>query len=535
MSSSKRPSTALPNISRPKSGASAVKMSDVQKLKLKIQKMDLDKRQMKSKTQRMRQILQERNAEIALVFKEANEKNSLKTASKETLEQLRKNATSLENTLEARKKDLHDILYNDKIALSDELQQEIKIYYLEHERLKKQSKAVADGEKIVKTELQRLQRELSEKSLNFKAIQNLESDFRTVVDKIVSYKSSELRIRNDNLAIYLSQHPNKLKSSEKEVQQEIEQTREEIKTLKDEIAQIEDEENQMVKELEKAMKQQRKRIREQIVIMHQQNGTYEEEEQIAEIQNFEEEENHNEEEQAIDDASDENQHEEEEQQYETSEITSNNEQKLNESSIPVTKGFDEENTLDGTIKNVLEAAFEETPENPEQSNEKSDKISEKAEENPNNENQTDEKAKKDEGENLEGYNNDENEQKQADKPLFGNIIKDTLQKAEDEKKLEENGVKDTEMTEEKHEEQQKTEEEPPKEEEPSKAENTTSIAFDDNNDNEPDEEQVKKDNQPTEKNNNSLGGIIKDTLTLHLGDNGTFLTNNQSTATETKQ
>ncbi|EAX98283.1 hypothetical protein TVAG_018190 [Trichomonas vaginalis G3] len=341
MRSTRRPNTALPNINRPKSSAQTVQMSDVQKLKLKIQKMDLDKRQMRSKTQRMKQILQERNAEIDLVFKEVNEKNSIKTASKETIAQLKKNVSSLENTLEARKKDLQDIMFNDRLALSDELQQEIKIYYLEHERLKKQSKAVADGEGIVKSELERLQRELSEKSLNYKAIQNLEGDFRTVVDKIVSYKSSELRIRNDNLANFLASHPNKLNSKEKEVQQEIDQTREEINTLKEETSKIEESEDQMIKEFEEIITQQKQRIKEQIKIMHMEDGTYEEEEEIVEFNEEEMEEEqpqenqqNGEEEEQMNNGEQNNENEkknEEEESYETSEIT-NNEQKLNESS-----------------------------------------------------------------------------------------------------------------------------------------------------------------------------------------------------------
>lgn len=271
-----RKSSTFPNISRRKRITTT--QADVRDLKLKIQKMNANKIQMKSKTTRMKQILQDRNNAIDQVFKESNENKKLQTASDSTLNQLRINIKGLENTLATRQEDLRDILFSDRFAVSDELQQEVKIYYLEHKRLLTQSKAVKEGEKIVGDELDRVRNEMSERFLNIKAIESLQKSVKDIVSKVVAYKKSEIKLQNDALATYLVRNPKHAESKEKQLNIEINQIYEDIENIEKETKEAEDREQEMINSLQQIIDVEAAKINEQLERIKQQEREEEEEE-----------------------------------------------------------------------------------------------------------------------------------------------------------------------------------------------------------------------------------------------------------------
>ena len=271
-----RRTTTLPNLSRTKRCSTT--QADVQALKLKIQKMRTEKLQTRSKTNRMKQILHDRNAAIDHVFKESSEKQKIKTASGSTLEQLKVNIAGLQNTLASRQQDLKNIIFGDKIALSDELQQEVKVYYLEHKRLKSQEKAVKDGEKIVSGELERVRGELDESPLNIKALESIRKDLKSVIDKSVAYKKGQIKLQNEALARYLKEHPKHAETKEKELNKEIELIREDIENINKETKQAEEDESAMIASLQHIIDEQTTKIREQIERIKQKEIEEEEEE-----------------------------------------------------------------------------------------------------------------------------------------------------------------------------------------------------------------------------------------------------------------
>ena len=270
-------SGTLPGLNR--RNRKQVTAEDVTEMKLLIQKMEIEKRQIKAKTSRMKQTIIDRNKAIDNVFKENTEKQTIKTASENQLEKLRESIRSLENTLSARKEELLKIKNGDRIAVSDEMKEEVKVMYLEHKRLLKQSKAVKEGENIVHTELTRVTTEVNEKKLNNQAILSLQNDLSSIVDKVVSYKKSELKLQNDEIARFLSANPKQANTKEEEINEEINNIKKDIEDINNQIKEQEDKEDEMIKSLQKVIEQQSAKIHEQVARIHGQEVTEEEEKQ----------------------------------------------------------------------------------------------------------------------------------------------------------------------------------------------------------------------------------------------------------------
>lgn len=270
-------------------GARHVTEEEVQALKLKIHKMEQEKLQLKSKVVRMRQMLNERNASIERVFKETtSEQQKLQTASKSQLDTLQNTVNVLQNALQARKDELEKMITSDRFAISDELQTEVKIFYLEHQRLLKQARAVREAEKIVSTELNRVRDELNNREIHHMAIENLQGDLTSIVDKLVSYRKSEAKIQNEELAFnYLSEDPDQAIDK---MQQDIESIQKESEQAQEEINEIEANEDEMVENLQKVIFDQSEKITE---IVNQINGVTPEEEEANEKESKQSEGNEN--------------------------------------------------------------------------------------------------------------------------------------------------------------------------------------------------------------------------------------------------
>lgn len=266
--------SALPGLNGNR-GQRHVSAEEVQALKLKIQKMEQEKLQLKSRVVRMKQILNERNATIEKVFKDTTSENQkIQTASKSQIDRLQDTVNVLQNILQAKKAELEKMVTSDRFAVSDELQTEVKIYYLEHQRLLKQARAVREGEKIVSTELNRVRNEINDRDNHNMAIGSLQQDLASIVDKLVSYRKSEVKLQNEEVAFnFLQEDP---ETATDKFQQEIEDIQKESEAAQEEINQIEENEDEMVENLQKVIFDQSDKIN---VIIQQLNGIEPEEEE----------------------------------------------------------------------------------------------------------------------------------------------------------------------------------------------------------------------------------------------------------------
>ena len=282
--SSANKTSSLPGLNRSKPKKTVAE--ELRDLKLKIQQMQQEKVQLKSRTTRMRQTLADRNKAIDNVFKEqVTEKQKIQTASESTLAQLKESVASLENTLKSRQEELKRLTQTDRLAQSDELKEEVKVMYLEHQRLLKQNKAVKEGEGIVGAELSRVKNELNERRVNKQGIANLQNDLSDIVDKIVSYKKSGIKIETDELAKYLAENPKKAETKEKELNEELDCLENEIDKLHNEISEAEDNEEDMINKLQNVIDEQSTKISEQIERLQEEKRQHDEEEESKEKSN----------------------------------------------------------------------------------------------------------------------------------------------------------------------------------------------------------------------------------------------------------
>jgi len=235
-------------------------IEEVNELKIKTQMMETEKRQLKAKTARMKQLLSERNNAIKQVLTQSNEKNALRTASDSTIQQLKENVVSLQNTLMARQEELYQLRTSDKLAVSEELQQELKVYYLEHQRLSKQSSAVKEGERIIENEIERLRRMITETPQNENAISLLQSEIDQLVEKITAYRKSELRFESAKLLQAVLDDPKHAETQEKLLNEELNAIFEEIENEKNEIKIIEENDQKNMTFLQDIIDDQTKKI-----------------------------------------------------------------------------------------------------------------------------------------------------------------------------------------------------------------------------------------------------------------------------------
>lgn len=277
---SKRKETKLPGLSKPRSFNKAT-LEEIQRIKLLTQQMELEKRQLRSKTSRMKQILHDRNTAINQVLSEGNENAKIKTASGTTISQLKANLQTLKNTLTSRQQELENLRKNDKLAVSDELQVELQMYYLEHKRLKIQSKAVKEGETVITTELDRLKYEIGQRKAHQNAIASLQEDLSSLIDKLVAYRKSALRIEAAELSLYLNKNPKHIDSKEKQLNNEINQIVEETDKIREETNKIHEEDQNTYEELRKVIDEQRDLIAQAVSKLNRS----EEDEEKEEIQN----------------------------------------------------------------------------------------------------------------------------------------------------------------------------------------------------------------------------------------------------------
>ena len=261
----------LPELQRNKIKIQKSSPEEINEIKLKIQQMESEIRQLKAKTSRMRQLLFEKNNAIKQVFSQSNDTPNIKTTSETTISQLKNNVNSLKNTLESRKEELILLKNSDKLAISEELHLEIKEYYLEHQRLTQQVNAVKEGEKIINDEHLRLKNLISQSNQNEEIIKDLQKDIDQIIEKIIAYKKSELKIESTNLIQFIVDNPKHIEIKEKELQEEIDNIYIEIEQEKEAIKVLEENDEKFMSFLQGIIDDQSKKIQELLILYKEKN------------------------------------------------------------------------------------------------------------------------------------------------------------------------------------------------------------------------------------------------------------------------
>lgn len=205
--------------------SSGTSINELNELKLKTTLMEQDIKHMRAKTARMRQILHDREETIKQSLSAKNEKLTLKTATDSTIYQLNCNIEQMKNALEARQAELSELKENDNLRIGDELQEELKIYYLELQRLKRQKEAVDRSEEIITDELNKLRGDIADIGKSQREIKSLQSDIDSTIDKIQSYNKSSYRIERSELCADLASNSKDLEMKEIHVREQIQALR----------------------------------------------------------------------------------------------------------------------------------------------------------------------------------------------------------------------------------------------------------------------------------------------------------------------
>ena len=261
--SSIRPSK-LPELPTPTGQNGKMTNDDITDIKLKTHQMEQERRQLKSRTQRMKQVTKERNNSIKSVFSQTQEKQAIKTASKNTLKSLRETAESLEKSLVMRQKELDELKKCDKLQVSKELQVEIQMYFLEHKRLQEKAKRMKEGENAVTGELQRFLRQLNSTRQNERAIPELQSEINTITERLFAYSKSEMKIFSSKKLKQLREHPERYDEIRKSIEEEIEKEKQQIEQNKQELELIQLKEERNTKFLQDIIDEQAQKINEQL-------------------------------------------------------------------------------------------------------------------------------------------------------------------------------------------------------------------------------------------------------------------------------
>lgn len=233
--STKREAKPLPGLSRTSTSLSHAPPQDINEIKIKLVQMEEEIRQMKAKTARMKQVVSDRNASIKQALNTKNERQVLTTASDSTIRQLEMNVESLRNALEARSIELDRLRGSDNLYISEEYQIEIKVFYLEYQRLIEQNKAVQESLRIIENELDKLHHQIMNSDKHQKSIQTVQSDIDTIIDKILAYKKSEFKINRTALYQEIGNNKANIPVKEKQLQEEIENLKIDIENEKEKL------------------------------------------------------------------------------------------------------------------------------------------------------------------------------------------------------------------------------------------------------------------------------------------------------------
>ncbi|EAY23027.1 hypothetical protein TVAG_182630 [Trichomonas vaginalis G3] len=271
MQGSSRPKTAmssnvskLPELPMPKSSNGEYTVDDITDIKLKTNMMIEQRKLLGSKIQRAKQLTKERNQSIESVFSQTAEKQCIQTASPNTIKSLKETADSLEYSVDVRQKELEKIKKSDKLSQIKELQVEIQLFYLEHKRLVQKQKAMAQSEKVVSSELDRIRQQSNSSRHNEERVKELQQEINGLTDRLFAYTKSEAKLYSTKKLKQLYDNPDKVNEIKQEIQKQIAAEEQQMEANQKEMAQIQKKEQRNVDFLHKIIDEQAARIRQKL-------------------------------------------------------------------------------------------------------------------------------------------------------------------------------------------------------------------------------------------------------------------------------
>ena len=239
-----------------------ITQDDINDIKLKTQQMELEKRQLRSKTNRMKSVIKDRNQSLKGVEKQTSDKQSIKTATKNTLLSLESTVKQLENSLAARKQELDELKKSDKLAVSEELQIEIQMLYLEQKRLIQESQSMKENESIIMGELNRLRRQAASTKSNEESIDRLQIEIDQLTEKLFAYGKSEMRVAATKKLKMIHDNPSVLEQVRAQLEEEISKNEKIIEDNKKALEKVQKKEERNIEYLQSVIDEQAQKIQE---------------------------------------------------------------------------------------------------------------------------------------------------------------------------------------------------------------------------------------------------------------------------------
>ena len=236
--------TRLPGLQRCRTRIDkrSVQQDDVIELKVKIHQMESEKKLLRAKIQRMKKIIQNRNNSIKKVLGQPQNKQSIQTATPSTLHQLKEEKASLKNALIRSQQELNEIKNSDKLALSDELKIEIRLFFEEKKRLDDQLASSKETENVLSQELNRLNSQIANISMNEKIVDKMQLEIDELTEKYFAYRKSEVRLSAAKDLHKLQRNPEAYDEIKEKLEKEINKTQEEIEKSNKELNYIQENE-----------------------------------------------------------------------------------------------------------------------------------------------------------------------------------------------------------------------------------------------------------------------------------------------------
>jgi hypothetical protein len=261
----------LPDLHRPQPAVDvAAALDEINALRLETSKMDVECRQIRSKTARMKQIIRDRNFVIkkALTLTDDRDQN-IKTASETTLSQLRGNIITLQNTLESRREELDELKACDRLAVSDELKVEVLEYFCELDRLRQQADAVREGDGVITGEMSRLRQQMTQTKATEKKIPEVQAQVDQLVEKLIAYRLGQERIESNAAVEHLLHNPHLFLVKKKNLEKDLRDLAEAHAAVEADLKQINEDDQHHRRYLQSVIDDQAEKITQALEVQHQ--------------------------------------------------------------------------------------------------------------------------------------------------------------------------------------------------------------------------------------------------------------------------
>ncbi|EAY14071.1 hypothetical protein TVAG_478960 [Trichomonas vaginalis G3] len=220
---------------------------DVNQMKMQIASMELQIRQYKSKTVRLNQKISDSKTAVKRALDKNNESNQVVVASSSTIAQIKENISSLENALDKANSEYNTLRMNDAFYVSQELQEELKAYYLETQRLHNIKDNTNRKVKIVNNEFEVIKQQIESFPYTQREVNSVQDNIDDLISKIDAYTKSETKYN----VIEIQKQLDVPNNNAKEIEQKSKLIEQKLKEQVDKLKQDIEKEQERLKNIEK--------------------------------------------------------------------------------------------------------------------------------------------------------------------------------------------------------------------------------------------------------------------------------------------